>query len=479
MQVYLRAAMDSTKTKDVWIERIRSLLTPTEDEKQPFWRLRVNHPVIEPDIIAFSDHISVVSPLGPQEQGLAKIDTKLMWPLSSKDAESKDTKKDIIRGVVESLVWDRVLVPKLTRKVFLLRKQGESAQALQKLKEFSQDPRTNRYVGFKSLTSNNKESKQEKQKYVNADIDLMEAWISTSMDLSAENRELYSSLLWDLVGSHPRTASLPWINRLLQTIVPNCMKQPLGLKTICLNLKNRYDRQLSMTASGIVHLFEPTKFNFVEAVDGREYVKMSETPPNSSTPDASTIKNPLMDEVFRKFQVSPGAKGCAASHVKAWSDLSESEKDEPLLIMEDDGFTSTTTFRDLGLLNKLLLDKKDFVTECDLIWVGYHMPPTMDKFNAMFDTQPRRLCLGTPQNSVGGTFAYLVTGKRGAQKLLSAFKSMPSTNLGVDTWMIYLKIKQMYLDKPIFFSRYYINDDKTTHDSDCGFQTRPAAAPLL
>eukprot|EP00933_Yihiella_yeosuensis_P057188 TRINITY_DN5681_c0_g3_i1.p1 TRINITY_DN5681_c0_g3~~TRINITY_DN5681_c0_g3_i1.p1 ORF type:complete len:273 (-),score=60.32 TRINITY_DN5681_c0_g3_i1:148-966(-) len=115
------------------------------------------------------------------------------------------------------------------------------------------------------------------------------------------------------------------------------------LKSVVINLKAREDRWAGFLKS--VERNAPyLKVERLDAVDGR----VAPPPAKDVTKRWSTARLAKLFHWYRpkSIKMSPGERGCCASHLKAWRKCAASGK--PLLVLEDDAvllpdFTSTVT----------------------------------------------------------------------------------------------------------------------------------------
>mmetsp|Transcript_21213 Transcript_21213/g.34994 ORF Transcript_21213/g.34994 Transcript_21213/m.34994 type:complete len:274 (+) Transcript_21213:78-899(+) len=116
-----------------------------------------------------------------------------------------------------------------------------------------------------------------------------------------------------------------------------------GLRAVVINLDNRPDRLSALQRSRAKNA-PWLKLQRLPAVDGR----VTKIPHQDVVKTWSTARLAQMFHWYRdkKIQMSPGERGCCASHLKAWRQCAKSGK--PLLVLEDDAvilptFTSTLT----------------------------------------------------------------------------------------------------------------------------------------
>lgn len=107
---------------------------------------------------------------------------------------------------------------------------------------------------------------------------------------------------------------------------------PLGrLKAVVINLRSRTDRLIGLQRSVAKHA-PWLRLERLEAVDGRA----------ASPPEREVSKSWSTERLAKLFHwyrtrtiaMSPGERGCCASHLKAWRKCAASGK--PLLVLEDD-----------------------------------------------------------------------------------------------------------------------------------------------
>ena len=115
------------------------------------------------------------------------------------------------------------------------------------------------------------------------------------------------------------------------------------LRAVVINLENRPDRLEALQRSRAKNA-PWLKLQRLAAVDGR----VTQVPCKDVVKTWSTARLAQMFHWYRdkKIKMSPGERGCCASHLKAWRQCAKSGK--PLLVLEDDAvilptFTSTLT----------------------------------------------------------------------------------------------------------------------------------------
>ena len=130
------------------------------------------------------------------------------------------------------------------------------------------------------------------------------------------------------------------------TAAADRIRQSPRLRDLCavvINLDNRPDRLAALQRSRAKNA-PWLKLQRLTAVDGR----VTKIPCKDVVKTWSTARLAQMFHWYRdkKIQMSPGERGCCASHLKAWRQCAKSGK--PLLVLEDDAvilptFTSTLT----------------------------------------------------------------------------------------------------------------------------------------
>jgi len=170
-------------------------------------------------------------------------------------------------------------------------------------------------------------------------------------------------------------------------------------------------------------------------------------------------------------RLSFGAMGAFESHLEMWTMQTQLEKDLPVKFSEDDIVQSPVYEPTLQTILQLLAADERFRDSVDLIWIGYHVPPSL-RIVQMHSRTTRYFIKGAPPFEIGGMFGYIVPSKKSAQKLIDCFvQTQKPINVGVDTWIMKLnstKLRQIHLNAPIVFSTYWMPDDIHTHKSDCG-----------
>lgn len=116
-------------------------------------------------------------------------------------------------------------------------------------------------------------------------------------------------------------------------------------KTVVINMDRRPDR-LEGCSSRLTAMCPGLKWERMPAVDGRKTV----ISPNFVTNSWDTSPNVVYQRIRsirkgwddlhtyheRVLELSPGERGCAASHIKAWRQCLANGSEEPLLVIEDD-----------------------------------------------------------------------------------------------------------------------------------------------
>jgi GR25 family glycosyltransferase involved in LPS biosynthesis len=118
-----------------------------------------------------------------------------------------------------------------------------------------------------------------------------------------------------------------------------------NLKTIVINLERRPDR-MEGCATRLASVCPGLQFQRFPAVDGRQKAIGA----NLVTSSWDTTENVVYQKIRsnrkgwddlqnyheRVLELSPGERGCAASHIQAWRHCLASGTNEPLLVLEDD-----------------------------------------------------------------------------------------------------------------------------------------------
>jgi hypothetical protein len=251
-----------------------------------------------------------------------------------------------------------------------------------------------------------------------------------------------------------------------------------------LNLDSRPDHWQNVTRS-LIRSHSWLSVHRVNTLDGRKMM------------DQGDVR---FDKARLKFtaKISPGAIGCAGGHDMVWRALKETDSDfgvygakskeilsrsvsdsekeyeqGPIIVGEPDAAVGSTASHDCDALIRAL-SKNKVLADVDIIWIGYHMEP-VSRLKAMHDLRVRTIREGIPPHNIGGTFCYMIPTPKARLRLAQLLESASGISVGIDTWMLHHpKIKHAYMDPPCFFSQYWIPNDPSTHDSDCGPQWRPA-----
>lgn len=116
-------------------------------------------------------------------------------------------------------------------------------------------------------------------------------------------------------------------------------------RTVVINMERRPDR-LEGCSSRLAAICPGLKWERLSAIDGRKTI----ISPNFVTSSWDTSPNVVYQKIRsirkgwddlhtyheRVLELSPGERGCAASHIKAWRHCLASGTPEPLLVIEDD-----------------------------------------------------------------------------------------------------------------------------------------------
>lgn len=126
-----------------------------------------------------------------------------------------------------------------------------------------------------------------------------------------------------------------------------------------------------------------------------------------------------------------GILGCACSHIKLWSMLSESKKYDRYIIVEDDALLVP------NFVEKLASQYKTLKDDWDILFFGHHIIDDYKDNNTFSLTETGRAekwnMYISLQKSRGGTFGYMIS-KSGAQKMLSYICKTKMVN-AIDTVM--------------------------------------------
>jgi GR25 family glycosyltransferase involved in LPS biosynthesis/tetratricopeptide (TPR) repeat protein len=168
------------------------------------------------------------------------------------------------------------------------------------------------------------------------------------------------------------------------------------------NLPRRDDRKKDVIDKMMESKIEPSSYEFIKAVDGKELQP-----------------NFMIKHLFREndFKYRRGVLGCAFSHLNLWEQLLQDPINEFYVVLEDD-ITLCKNFKEkVNTLKPEFLDK-------DVVFLGYHMWEGLrEKFDFMYSDNSNDVKLAklVQKMYMGGTFAYSIN-KLGAKKLLDNAK---------------------------------------------------------
>jgi len=198
------------------------------------------------------------------------------------------------------------------------------------------------------------------------------------------------------------------------------------LKTVVVNLQRRHDH-MEGCRQRLLSVCPQLPFERVDATDGRQ----AEIPLEEVTTSWNTARNvefqkqrairkgwnDLETYQVRQLELSPGERGCASSHVRAWRHCLEQAKgtDQPLLVLEDD---AAPTAEFCEVLEQALATLPE---DADLLYLGYSQAADWRREVSRHVVE---------SHYVWTTVAYIVW-PLGARKMLS---KLP-VNEPVDNWM--------------------------------------------
>jgi GR25 family glycosyltransferase involved in LPS biosynthesis len=139
------------------------------------------------------------------------------------------------------------------------------------------------------------------------------------------------------------------------------------------SLRKRYDRwdRMSLRWNGmlVVHPEVCLELNRFDATNGAK----DPIPLKLVTKSWNTARNrkyvgngTWYDKVDDTLELTPGERGCAASHVRLWKKVAK--MDGPAILVEDDAIPVD------GFAAKLLQGMKDVPKDADLLYLGYSKP---------------------------------------------------------------------------------------------------------
>lgn len=147
----------------------------------------------------------------------------------------------------------------------------------------------------------------------------------------------------------------------------------------------------------------------------------------------------MNEKFFKKLNIyqdlHPGQKGCAASHLLLWEKFSKDDSEKEFLFVCEDDMLPHSNFSILFPMFWKAVPK-DF----DIFMVG------CEYMKRITEEEKEELIISTPSQN---THAYIVS-KKGAQKLLNSYKSIPIDSPAID-FIIDVFIKQMMEKQNIIY----------------------------
>lgn len=170
-------------------------------------------------------------------------------------------------------------------------------------------------------------------------------------------------------------------------------------KILYINLARRPDRnQNAITQLKKVNLLD--KAERIDAVDGKQ-LDIASLSSDLITDHGRTYA--LSNRYIKSERLTPGAIGCALSHLRAYQKIIN-DKIPVTLILEDD-VTCVDDFND-----KMKLYMQYIPDDFDIVYLGYHFCRMGSRINKYFSRTKK----------VSGTFGYIVSNK-GAVRLAAIF----------------------------------------------------------
>jgi len=191
-------------------------------------------------------------------------------------------------------------------------------------------------------------------------------WPDVSLsDRPAEN--LKKVLQWSLDMNKMRTVKKP--------TEPRTSAFLRSLNTVVINLDRRPDR-MEEWRDRFKNLLPDLRFQRLRAVDGKVTSIGTDLVTESWDTTANAVfvkkraamsgwKDLQTGYVGRKLLLTPGERGCAASHIQAWSYYLESNEQSPLLVIEDDASPSA------DFAERLFRVFSKLPRDADILYLGY------------------------------------------------------------------------------------------------------------
>lgn len=241
-----------------------------------------------------------------------------------------------------------------------------------------------------------------------------------------------------------------------------------SLKTVVINLDRRSDRLQSLR-NRFGEMCPELELQVISAVDGRS----SKIEADLVTESWDTTHNAVY--VRRRYgswctcayeerilELSPGERGCAASHIKVWKSFVASGSEGPLLVLEDDASPKANF---IGVLSRAL---EALPMDADLLYLGYDQACDWRR-----EVSPEL----AESEYVWTTVGYMVWPAT-AERLLS---KLP-INQPVDNWLALMSARcelKAYCVRPqiICQAQHWNIDSDVPHSDESPAQTEPAVAP--
>lgn len=223
-------------------------------------------------------------------------------------------------------------------------------------------------------------------------------------------------------------------------------KNNISVKTYVVNLDSRKDRwQKFIKNSTQIDFLNYERFS---AVDGKQIKSSCQ-----------------LQQIFENndYNMRRGMVGCTLSHVKMYIELIYSSNYDALFILEDD-VEVTPDFKKkyFTVMNKLIN------TNWDIVMIGHHIRDIIrqedDISTSKIPSISKSDVYWSFTNSLGGTFAYLIS-KKGAEKLLD-FINIKGAQNGIDT-LIQKSCNDLnvyYCSPTLVFSECFRGDSKIDSD---------------
>eukprot|EP00941_MAST-03F_sp_MAST-3F-sp1_P005821 g5821.t1 len=248
----------------------------------------------------------------------------------------------------------------------------------------------------------------------------------------------------------------------------------LPVITLVLSLDRRPDRYTRFLTSALSSSvgFSPSDLQRISAVDGHLLGRKNPSPRLSHLFPTDSFSSPSPISYLFPYgghKLSPGALGCALSHLQMWTSIaSYEEEDAPFLILEDDvQFISSSSSPWMNRLQNLLKSVSS-LPSWGLLYLGftdYHSRGRSQLYNDTY-ILPNVLHLSGkyPRSFGGGTFAYLI--RPWAARILSENALQNGFADPVDFFMIshFKEIQSFACSPPLVESDWVLSKSETDSD---------------